>query len=54
MLRAEVEANPCQTIEKLPNTFNQLWSNIQEHLQQIEYISKAGILHNPSEKNKTN
>ena len=23
MLRAEVEANPCQTIEELSNTFNQ-------------------------------
>ncbi|XP_035742374.1 histone-lysine N-methyltransferase SETMAR-like [Vespa mandarinia] len=28
MLRAEVEANPCQTIEKLLNTLNQPWSTI--------------------------
>ncbi|XP_046819195.1 histone-lysine N-methyltransferase SETMAR-like [Vespa crabro] len=56
MLRAEVEANPCQTIEELSNTLNQPWSTIQEHLQQIGKISRAGVWvpHNLSEENKAN
>ncbi|XP_011155190.2 histone-lysine N-methyltransferase SETMAR-like [Harpegnathos saltator] len=56
MLRAEVEANPCQTIEELSNTLNQPWSAIQEHLQQIGKINKAGVWvpHNLSEENKAN
>ncbi|XP_047362136.1 histone-lysine N-methyltransferase SETMAR-like [Vespa velutina] len=56
MLRAEVEANPCQIIEKLSNTFNQSWSTIQEHLQQIGKISRAGVWvpHNLSKENKAN
>ncbi|CAG9573672.1 unnamed protein product [Danaus chrysippus] len=35
VLRAEVEANPCQTIEKLSNSLNKPVSTIQEHLKQI-------------------
>ncbi|XP_047364411.1 histone-lysine N-methyltransferase SETMAR-like [Vespa velutina] len=56
MLRAEVEANPCQTIEELSNTLNQPWSTIQEHLQQIGKISRAGVWvpHNLPEENKAN
>ncbi|XP_035734903.1 histone-lysine N-methyltransferase SETMAR-like [Vespa mandarinia] len=56
MLRAEVEANPCQIIEELSNTLNQPWSTIQEHLQQIGKISRAGVWipHNLSEENKAN
>ena len=56
MLRAEVEANPCQTIEELSNTLNQPWSTIQEHLQQIGKVSRAGVWvpHNLSEENKAN
>ncbi|KAL6417592.1 hypothetical protein ACFW04_012637 [Cataglyphis niger] len=38
MLRTEVKANPCQTIEKLSNTLNQPWSTIQEHLQQMAVV----------------
>ncbi|XP_047365377.1 histone-lysine N-methyltransferase SETMAR-like [Vespa velutina] len=56
MLRAEVEANPCQTIEELLNILNRPWSTIQEHLQQIGKISRAGVWvpHNLSEENKAN
>ena len=56
MLRAEVEANPCQTIEELSNTLNQPCSTIQEHLQQIGKVSRAGVWvpHNLSEENKAN
>ncbi|XP_047366075.1 histone-lysine N-methyltransferase SETMAR-like [Vespa velutina] len=56
MLWAEVEANSCQTIEKLSNTLNQPWSTIQEHLQQIRKISRAGVWvhHNLAEENKAN
>ncbi|XP_068622876.1 histone-lysine N-methyltransferase SETMAR-like [Battus philenor] len=56
VLRAEVEANPCQTIEELSNSLNQPWSTIQEHLPQIGKISRAGVLvpHNLSEQNKAN
>jgi len=39
-----MEANPCQTIEELSNTLNQPWSIIQEHLQQIGKVSRAGVL----------
>lgn len=54
MLRAEVEANPCQTIiEELSNTFNQSWPTIQEHLQQIAKVSYCGP-HNMFEENKAN
>lgn len=56
VLRAEVEANPCQTIEELSNTLNQPWSTIQEHLHQIGKVSRAGVWvqHNLSEENKAN
>jgi len=56
MLRAEGEANPCQTIEELSNTLNQPWLTIQEHLQQIGKISRADVWvpHNLSEENKAN
>lgn len=56
MLRAEVEANPCQTIEKLSNTLYQPWSTIQEHLQQIGKICRARVWvsYNLFEENKTN
>lgn len=43
VLRAEVEANPRQTIEELSNSLNQPWSTIQEHLKQIGKISRAGV-----------
>ncbi|XP_076166383.1 lymphocyte-specific helicase isoform X3 [Ptiloglossa arizonensis] len=56
VLSAEVEANPCQTIEELSNSLNQPWSTIQEHLQQIGKVSRAGVWvpHNLSEENKAN
>ncbi|XP_004208958.2 histone-lysine N-methyltransferase SETMAR-like [Hydra vulgaris] len=56
VLRAEVEANPCQTIEELSNTLKQPWSTIQEHLHQIGKISRAGVWvpHNLSVQNKAN
>ncbi|XP_047146310.1 histone-lysine N-methyltransferase SETMAR-like [Hydra vulgaris] len=56
VLRAEVDANPCQTIEELSNTLNQPWSTIQEHLHQIGKISRAGVWvpHNLSVQNKAN
>lgn len=56
VLRAQVEANPCQTIEELSSTLNQPWSTIQEHLQQIGKVSRAGVWvpHNLSEENKAN
>ncbi|XP_014471571.1 PREDICTED: histone-lysine N-methyltransferase SETMAR-like [Dinoponera quadriceps] len=56
MLRAEMKANPFETIEELSNTLNQPWSTIQEHLQQIGKVSRASVWvpHNLSEKNKTN
>ncbi|XP_043501569.1 histone-lysine N-methyltransferase SETMAR-like [Polistes fuscatus] len=56
VLRAEVEANPCQTIEELSNSLNQPWSTIQEHLKQIGKVSRAGVWvpHNLSEQNKAN
>ncbi|CAG9578268.1 unnamed protein product, partial [Danaus chrysippus] len=41
VLRAEVEANPCQTIEELSNSLNKPWSTIQEHLKQIGKVSRA-------------
>ncbi|GFU75694.1 histone-lysine N-methyltransferase SETMAR [Trichonephila clavipes] len=41
LLRAQVEANPCQTIEELLNAFNQPWSTIQEYLQQIGKTNRA-------------
>ncbi|XP_046826458.1 histone-lysine N-methyltransferase SETMAR-like [Vespa crabro] len=47
MLRTEVEANPCQAIEELSNIFNQPWSTIQEYLQQIGKISRAGLFGSP-------
>ena len=43
VLRTEVEANLCQTIEELSNTLNQHWSTIQEHLQQIGKVCRAGV-----------
>ncbi|XP_043496419.1 histone-lysine N-methyltransferase SETMAR-like [Polistes fuscatus] len=56
VLRAEVEANPYQTIEELSNSLNQPWSTIQEHLKQIGKVSRAGVWvpHNLSEQNKAN
>ncbi|GFU13520.1 histone-lysine N-methyltransferase SETMAR [Trichonephila clavipes] len=56
LLRAQVEANPCQTIDELSNAFNQSWSIIQEHLQQIGQTNRAGIWvpHNLSEENIAN
>ncbi|XP_078051815.1 histone-lysine N-methyltransferase SETMAR-like, partial [Augochlora pura] len=42
-LRAQVGANPCQTIAELPNTLKQPWSTIQEHLNQIGKESRAGV-----------
>lgn len=53
---AEVKVNPCQTIEELSNTLNQPWSIIQEYLQQIGKVSRAGVWvpHNLSEENKSN
>ncbi|KZC14201.1 Histone-lysine N-methyltransferase SETMAR [Dufourea novaeangliae] len=56
VLRAEVEANPCQTIEDLSNTLNQPWSTIHEHLQEIRKVSRAGVWvpHNLSGENKAN
>ncbi|GFY29907.1 histone-lysine N-methyltransferase SETMAR [Trichonephila clavipes] len=54
LLRAQVEANPCQTIEELSNALNQPWSTIQEHLQQIGKTNRAGVWvpHNLSEENR--
>ncbi|GFX66425.1 histone-lysine N-methyltransferase SETMAR [Trichonephila clavipes] len=56
LLSAQVEANPCQTIEELPNALNQSWSTIQEHLQHIGKTNKAGVWvpHNLSEENRDN
>ena len=56
VLRAEVEANPCQTIEELSNSLNKPWSTIQEHLKQIGKVRRAGVWvpHNLSEQNKAN
>ncbi|GFT38991.1 histone-lysine N-methyltransferase SETMAR [Trichonephila clavipes] len=56
LLRAQVEANPCQTIEELSNALNQPWSTIQEHLPQIGKTDSAGVWapHNLSEENKAN
>lgn len=31
MLKAEMEANPYQTIEELSNILNQYWTTIQDH-----------------------
>ncbi|GFX67532.1 histone-lysine N-methyltransferase SETMAR [Trichonephila clavipes] len=41
LLRAQVEENPCQTIEELSNSLNQPWSTIQEYLQQIGKLNRA-------------
>ncbi|GFV44464.1 histone-lysine N-methyltransferase SETMAR [Trichonephila clavipes] len=56
LLRAQVEANPCQTIEELSNALNQPWLTIQEHLQQIGKTNKAGVWvpFNLSEENRAN
>lgn len=56
ILRANVEANKCQTIEEMSNTLNQPWSTIQEHLRQIGKVSKANVWvpHKLSEGNKVN
>ncbi|KOX72526.1 Histone-lysine N-methyltransferase SETMAR [Melipona quadrifasciata] len=43
MLRTEVEANPCRTIEELSDTLNQPWSTIQKRLQQIGKVRRAGV-----------
>ncbi|GFU77417.1 hypothetical protein TNCV_3497911 [Trichonephila clavipes] len=52
LLRAQVEANPCQIIEELSNALNQPSSTIQERLQQIGKTNRAGVWvpHNLSEK----
>ncbi|GFW28318.1 histone-lysine N-methyltransferase SETMAR [Trichonephila clavipes] len=56
LLRAQVESNSCQTIEKLTNALNQPWLTIQEHLHQIDKISRSGVWvpHNLSEENRAN
>ncbi|GFW64654.1 histone-lysine N-methyltransferase SETMAR [Trichonephila clavipes] len=56
LLRARVEANPCQAIEELSNALNQPWLTIQEHLQQIGKTNRAGVWvpHNLSEENRAN
>ncbi|GFU72476.1 histone-lysine N-methyltransferase SETMAR [Trichonephila clavipes] len=56
LLRVQVEANTCQTIEELSNALNQPWSTIQEHLQQIGKTNRAGVWvpHNLSEENRAN
>ncbi|GFX16335.1 histone-lysine N-methyltransferase SETMAR [Trichonephila clavipes] len=56
ILRAQVEANPCQIIEELSNALNQTWSTIEERLQQIGKTNRAGVWvpHNLSEKNRAN
>ncbi|GFW73908.1 histone-lysine N-methyltransferase SETMAR [Trichonephila clavipes] len=56
LLRAQVEANPCQTIKELSNALYQPWSTIQEHLQLIGKINRAGVWvpHNLSEENRAN
>ncbi|PRD17845.1 UNVERIFIED_CONTAM: hypothetical protein NCL1_62919 [Trichonephila clavipes] len=35
-IRAQVEANPCQTIEEMSNPLNQPSSTIQEHLHLVK------------------
>ena len=49
-----MKVNVCQTIEELSNIFNQAWSTIQEHLQQIGKVIRAGVWvpHNFYEENK--
>ncbi|KOX73518.1 Histone-lysine N-methyltransferase SETMAR [Melipona quadrifasciata] len=56
MLGAEVEVNPCQTIEELSNTLNRPWSTVQGHLQQIGKVSRADVWvpHNLSEEDEAN
>ncbi|GFV21440.1 histone-lysine N-methyltransferase SETMAR [Trichonephila clavipes] len=56
LLRAQVEANPCQTIEELSNALNQPWSTIQEHLQQIGKTNRTVVWvpHNLPEENRAN
>ncbi|GFX98838.1 histone-lysine N-methyltransferase SETMAR [Trichonephila clavipes] len=56
LLRVQVEANPCQTIEELSTAINQPWLTIQEHLQQIGKTNRAValVLHNLSEENRPN
>lgn len=56
MLKAEVEANPYQTIKELSDTLNQPWSTIQEHLQKIGRVNRAGmwVQHTLGEENKAN
>lgn len=44
MLRAEMEAIPCQTIQEMSNTLNQHGRPMfQGHLQQIWEISRAAV-----------
>ncbi|GFX48070.1 histone-lysine N-methyltransferase SETMAR [Trichonephila clavipes] len=54
LLRAQLEANPCQTIEEMSNALNQPWLTIQAHLQQISKTNRAGVwvLHNLPEENR--
>ncbi|GFX43315.1 histone-lysine N-methyltransferase SETMAR [Trichonephila clavipes] len=54
--RAQVEVNLCQTIEEMSNALNQRWLTIQEHLQQIGKINRAGVWvpHNLPEETKAN
>ncbi|GFY05586.1 histone-lysine N-methyltransferase SETMAR [Trichonephila clavipes] len=56
ILRVQVEANLCQTIEELLNALNQPWPTIQEHLQQIGKPNRVGfwVPHNLSEENRAN
>ena len=48
VLRAEVEANPCQTIEELSNTLNRPWSTVQEHCPTQEkwpaIVNRKGVI----------
>ncbi|GFU21116.1 histone-lysine N-methyltransferase SETMAR [Trichonephila clavipes] len=52
LLSAQVEENPCQTIEELSNALKQPWSTIQEHLQSIGKTASVWFPHNLSEKNR--
>ncbi|GFX75083.1 histone-lysine N-methyltransferase SETMAR [Trichonephila clavipes] len=56
LLMAQVEANPCQTIEYLTNNLNQPSSTIQELFQQIGKTIRAGVWvpYSLSEENRAN
>ena len=54
LIRTELELNSSQSIDELPNIFNQSWLTIQEHLQQIGNVRRAGVwaLYNLMNSNK--